>query len=652
MAGVRVAKDLFLWSMSVIYLFAFGSLYVQLPGLFGDNGILPARLVVKPAANSWGELLDDHPTLLRLTPKLGLSTQSAMDLLCLAGIVTSFMCMVFKGLRDTVSFIVLWMLYLSLYHAGQTFLWFQWDILLLETGFLAILVAPLNLNVFGLRSSSYHHHDNITMWLVKWLLFRLMFASGVVKLTSKCPTWWGLTALVYHFETQCIPTPAAWFWSQFPTWLLKLSVVITYFIEIPLPFLFFAPVRCLRLFAFWMQVLLQVLIMITGNYNFFNLLTIVLCFSLLDDELFFRKKASGAKTKRSLIWTILRIISNVVFPLAVFAFSGFFLVKLFGLHFEKDYTIQSNIQFDYQKFTEWLKFIMPYTMWLGVLSLGYEIFISVLRSLKEEKSQVQKVWSLLKVVVFGAVAVGMFSISLVPHAGLEKKTSVNIWPGIRQIHSRTKALHFVNGYGLFRRMTGVGGRPEVIIEGRNRLNGEWKEYEFLYKPGNVSRAPPIVAPHQPRLDWQLWFAALGNYQNNPWFLNLIYRLLTGQKEVLDLIAHNPFPSAPPKYMRATLYHYHFTKDQPDYDGYTTEDWWTRTKHMEYLPELMVQDETFVSYLKSANIIQEGRPPEPSTIFGSILDFIRAQIGGTEGFTFVMSLFGLGIAIQMLNGLFF
>ena len=124
-------------------------------------------------------------------------------------------------------------------------------------------------------------------WLVRWLLFRLMFASGVVKLTSECPTWWGLTALDYHYESQCIPTPLAWYAHQLPAWLQRLSVVATYVIEIPIPFLFLVPVRSLRMFAFYSQVLLQVLIILTGNYNFFNLLTLTLCLSLVDDQQFF-----------------------------------------------------------------------------------------------------------------------------------------------------------------------------------------------------------------------------------------------------------------------------------------------------------------------------------------------------------------------------
>ena len=131
-------------------------------------------------------------------------------------------------------------------------MWFQWDILLLETGFLTALIAPFRIP--RLIRGDHHQHDNITLWLVKWLLFRLMFASGIVKLTSMCPTWWGLTALNYHYETQCIPTSAAWFAHQLPEWFQSLSVVATYVIEIALPFLFFSPVRSQRVFAFAGQV--------------------------------------------------------------------------------------------------------------------------------------------------------------------------------------------------------------------------------------------------------------------------------------------------------------------------------------------------------------------------------------------------------------
>ena len=164
-------------------------------------------------------------------------------------------------------------------------MWFQWDILLLEIGFLCILVAPFHGSTYFIPRP----YDHTNLMLVRWLLFRMMFASGVVKLTSQCPTWWGLTALPTHYESQCIPTPLAWFAYQFPTIIHQISVAGTFFIEIVLVFLFFAPTENLRIFTFLYQILLMISIMFTGNYNFFNLLYIGLCISLKDDS-WFRKK--------------------------------------------------------------------------------------------------------------------------------------------------------------------------------------------------------------------------------------------------------------------------------------------------------------------------------------------------------------------------
>ena len=169
-------------------------------------------------------------------PSLGLAdVSSQMDLLCLLGIFISFLCCVsFRARRSKAAFALLWILYFSLYQVGQTFLWFQWDILLLEAGFLTIFLAPDFL--VGLQSgddnvdkkncgkpspvssssssSSLPPSSSLFLFLFRWLLFRLMFASGVVKLTSRCPTWWNLTALDWHYESQCIPTPLAWFFHR------------------------------------------------------------------------------------------------------------------------------------------------------------------------------------------------------------------------------------------------------------------------------------------------------------------------------------------------------------------------------------------------------------------------------------------------------
>jgi hypothetical protein len=134
-------------------------------------------------------------------------------------------------------------------------------------------------------------------------------------------------------------------------------------------------------------------------------------------------------------------------------------------------------------------------------------------------------------------------------------------------------LRLVNSYGLFAVMTTE--RPEIVVEGSND-GVTWQAYEFRYKPGDLRRPPPMVAPHQPRLDWQMWFAALGTYQSNRWFVSFMERLLQGEPSVLRLLKSNPFLGTPPRYVRARLYQYHFTRRGD-------RDWWSREEKGEYFP---------------------------------------------------------------------
>ncbi|XP_076450495.1 lipase maturation factor 2-like isoform X1 [Babylonia areolata] len=647
MADIKITKDLFLLSMSIIYLFAFSSLYVQIPGLYGDSGLMPARLVMEKEANSLDDLLKE-PSLLKLMPKLGLDVQTGLDLLCLCGMLISLYCMVSKRGRSFISFTLLWMLYLSVYQVGQTFLWFQWDILLLEAGFLTLLVAPIILPFRPVRSST--PHDYLTLWLVRWLLFRLMFASGVVKLTSQCPTWWGLTALTVHFESQCIPTPLAWYWHHLPVWFLHLGVVATYVIEIPLPFLFFAPVRSLRIIAFYSQVLLQVLIILTGNYNFFNLLTIALCIPLLDDECFSGAPSKG--TKRGMVWGLLSLLASVLIPGVVLGLGAYYTIKFFSLRLNNDYTISSKTAFSEKQFLEWLENVMPWTIKLGAVSLAMELLQAVIRSFTMYKGVLRKNAALVQTLVFGAIAAGMFGISLVPHTAVDKPLQKSLDSNILKLHGQTRHFHLVSSYGLFRRMTGVGGRPEVVIEGSDHSEDGWKEYNFLYKPGNLSTRPPVVAPHQPRLDWQMWFAALSNYQSNPWFVTLLYRLLTAQPEVLQLMGDNPFPDRPPKYVRASLYHYHYTANQPSKKGYSSVEWWRRERKAEYVPIMTADMPALLEFLKHYRILEGPPKQEVRSALGAGVQWIREQLGQPEGFQFLMSIFGSGLIIKVINHLIF
>jgi hypothetical protein len=152
---------------------------------------------------------------------------------------------------------------------------------------------------------------------------------------------------------------------------------------------------------------------------------------------------------------------------------------------------------------------------------------------------------------------------------------------VASINDRAQIFHVVNRYGLFAVMT--TSRPEIVVEGSND-GMDWQEYEFKYKPGAVNRRLPWVAPHQPRLDWQMWFAALSNHQDSPWFSFFVARLLEGSPDVISLFAANPFPDQPPRYIRATVYQYNFTGAERR----TTGAVWTRRRLGEYFPPVALK----------------------------------------------------------------
>ncbi|WP_240359815.1 lipase maturation factor family protein [Pyxidicoccus trucidator] len=148
---------------------------------------------------------------------------------------------------------------------------------------------------------------------------------------------------------------------------------------------------------------------------------------------------------------------------------------------------------------------------------------------------------------------------------------------LRWLEARARPLRSVNSYGLFSVMTVE--RPEILVEGSE--DGEhWKEYSFRYKVGDPERPPRLVAPHQPRLDWQMWFAALG--APTSWFIAFLGRLLEGSPEVLRLLEGNPFPDEPPRMVRAVLYDYKMADLE---ERRRTGTWWKRERVGLYVPPL-------------------------------------------------------------------
>eukprot|EP00092_Neocalanus_flemingeri_P022033 GFUD01023898.1.p1 GENE.GFUD01023898.1~~GFUD01023898.1.p1 ORF type:complete len:639 (+),score=170.92 GFUD01023898.1:81-1997(+) len=601
-------RTLFQQCVSLSFAVAFHSFYTQIPGLYGDQGVLPARSVLDTSRllkENFVDLVIESPTLLWVTPLTGLSLVQLMEVFSLVGIMIGLVITAWPAVNIKISLAILWVLYLSLFQVGQTFLGFQWDILLLETGFLAIICSPMWPN----NHSTSLAWDQITMYLVRWLLFRMMFASGVVKLTSGCPTWWGLTAMPTHYFSQCLPTPLAWYAALMPNWMHKLSVVSTFVIEIPMSFLFFAPTSSLRKFTFFNQVFLMVVIMLSGNYNFFNFLYIALCLSLSDNSWLTTNPAKKSHPITYCSWCLLH--------LAAYLGMGWVVGQVCNFKLNPDLSVDSSLAFTSQDFDTFLSYAVPGGIYAG----GFGLLLACLFALKEAFSQagkLGKVRSVLTVVLYCAVAAGMFGLSLPSYSGqLDRATYDRVPRELKNWDRRLDRLQLTSSYGLFRRMTGVGGRPEVIIEGSDQLHGPWKEYEFLYKPGNISRAPTFMLPHQPRLDWQMWFAALGSYQHNPWFISMVFRLLEGRPEVLQLLdPESPFANRnPPKYIRAKLYKYHFTQGG--------KDWWSREEQGEYMPILTKDHKPLIDFLTNQGIL--GLTPEKTSVVATkLLDSVRSM----------------------------
>ncbi len=309
------ATALFVRLLGLSYLAAFVSLWVQVDGLVGSHGILPvAPFLDWVRAQTGTERYWLLPTLCWVS-----GSDAFLHLLCGAGAAASILLV--AGLVPTLAAATSWIAYLSLAGAGQVFFEFQWDSLLLEAGFLAIfLVSPRRLRFGGGLATA-----PVSLWLLRWLLFRLMFSSGWVKLASGDPTWRNLSALRFHYETQPLPPWTAWFMHQSPPWFQTVSAIFLFSVELAVPFLFFAP-RRLRLLACSCTVLLQVLIAGTGNYAFFNLLAVALALLLVDDQSLPARRRPRAEPRSIRLWP--RVVLVPVACAVVFASSIEFAATL------------------------------------------------------------------------------------------------------------------------------------------------------------------------------------------------------------------------------------------------------------------------------------------------------------------------------------
>lgn len=462
----QLTSQIFLRLLGLIYLCAFLSLYVQINGLVGPDGVLPLENHLRYAAEQLGQPAAwlRLPSLFWLTGSSGV----ALEISALLGAGLSLLLVLARWQRGAL--ICLFILYLSLYHAGQVFTNFQWDTLLLETGFLAI---------FLVGGPSW-----LLLFLFEWLLFRLRFMSGLFKLASGDPSWAGFSALNHYFETQPLPHIGAWYAHHLPDWLLKGGAGLTLFSELILPFFIFLP-RPFRLTAAGITILMQLLIIATSNHNFINLLTILLCLFLLDDDLLKR-----------------------ILPQSIFGARQSVSTGSRPIH-------------------------------------GIAVSISAL-------------------LILPASLIGLYA-NLSPNP---------IASPLQGYYNQVRSFGIGNIYHIFPTMQTE--RQELVIQG-SQDGIEWKDYRFRYKPGDTASAPAFVMPHQPRLDWMIWFVPTQQPLQMQWFGHFMQRLHQGSEAVTELLAVNPFDRQPPRYLRVSVYRYRFSSQE---DRHQTGDWWQR----EYLGE--------------------------------------------------------------------
>ncbi len=462
---------LFLRGLGLIYLAAFVSLALQVRALVGSEGILPLGEYLAAAHAGWGaDAYWRLPTLFWLN-----ASDAALMGGALAGIALSLL--VAFGIAQRLALGGLAVLYLSFVYAGQIFFTYQWDMLLIEAGFLAIFLTAGSV---------------IVVWLYRLLLFRFLFLAGLVKLASGDATWQQLTALDYHFFTQPLPSPLAWYATQLPHWALSAATAAALVIELVAVALIFLPRRP-RMLAGALVIAFQVGIMLTGSYNWFNLLTVLLCLFLFDDQALAHVLPSRLAA---------RINQHAPRP--------------------------------------------------GRLATALATLVALI-----------------------VVPVGL-NLIYAPLAGRNL-------PIASAMTEALAPLLIVNPYGLFATTTTT--RPVIVIEGSDD-NSAWREYALPYLPGPVTRAPTWSMPYQPRLDWQLWFAAYSSAGQQRWIERLLQRLLEGSPRVAALFAENPFADGPPKYVRALLYDYRFA-DARSRAGHRS--WWVRRLDGTYYPSASLAD---------------------------------------------------------------
>jgi len=519
---------IFLRALGVIYFSAFFSLVFQILGLIGPEGILPAGEFLKSVSAQVGSARYWYaPSILWLS-----SSSHMLMALCWVGMIAAVLLVL--NLWPRAMLVLCFVCFLSFVSAAGDFSGYQSDGMLLGAGFLSLFFAPAG---FRPRLGVNRPPVRAALYLLLWEWFRIYFESGVAKIMGGDPEWRHFTALDEYYQNGPLPTWIGWYVQHLPHWFHATTTFFTLALELGLIWAAFLP-RRVRIALFFVVTPWQIAIILTANYTFLNYLVLMLGFLLLDDPFllqFFPAKwrkplldraAASAAESHALGADALSILETPASPSAT-ASTNTAAVK------------SKSFRDKWEKFRSRLS---PVRIATATFLLTWIFYATTL----------QMVWMVYP-----------FPLPTTPVSLLDP-------------------FRIANRYGLFGVMT--RGRYEIEFQGSN--DGEtWVPYPFRHKPQALDKAPGIYAPYQPRFDWNLWFASLGDWRDNSIVLRTERKLLSNDKDVLALFAANPFPKAPPRYVRAVLWQYWFTSMAEKREHGL---WWQRKFIGLYAPEIELE----------------------------------------------------------------
>jgi len=528
--GFLRPRWLWLRALGVIFFSAFYSLVFQIRGLIGPEGILPAGRYLSALHEQAGARAYWY------VPSLLWLSAGNHALLAIAwvGLIASVLLVLNLWPRGMIA--VCLVMFLSFVSAAQDFSSYQSDGMLLEAAFISLFFAPRGWRP-GLGDD--HPPSLASLFLLRWEWFRIYFESGVVKVASHDPQWRNLTALDRYYENGPLPDWIGWYAQQLPHRFQAGVTIATLFLELGVVWMLFLP-RRFRLLCFLVVTPFQIGIILTANLAFLNYLVLCLGLLLLDDDFL------GLWLGR--LWSAARRLTGCHFPSADSRFRQLLEQARAG---KAAASCRTPERAGGPRYTA------------HVLLQRASLFSSAL---------------VLSWIFYNTTA--LLLMMIIPLLPLPTSPIALLEP-----------FRISNQYGLFAVMTRA--RYEIEFQGSN--DGKvWIAYPFRYKPQNPREAPRLYAPYQPRLDWNLWFASLGGWRENPFVVRTEVQLLRGSPSVLSLLAGNPFPIRPPREVRAVLWQYWFT----DLKTKRAEGlWWRRESLGLYAPTIELEPDGSVGAIE-------------------------------------------------------